>query len=136
MCSNSGVSMKKPVRSHTRSLRDVPTCRELVDMKRRVAACQILTFPDVRASADKIIKWMKQAAREGVEVVAFPEAALCGYPGDPNYWKRAKPEDFRRQERRMVGQTFLSGSQRQAGMPAPPAAARDRRRPGVLLLQQ
>ena len=31
-------------------------------MKLRVAACQILTFPDPKESADKVMSWMKRAA--------------------------------------------------------------------------
>ena len=58
----------------------------------RVAACQILTFPEPAASADKVIAWMQEAVRDGVEVVAFPEACLCGYVCDPEYWEKADPE--------------------------------------------
>jgi len=68
----------------------------------RVAACQILTFPEPEASADKVIAWMQEAVRDGVEVVAFPEACLCGYACDPEYWKRADPEAFREAEERVV----------------------------------
>jgi len=68
----------------------------------RVAACQILTFPEPAASADKVIAWMQEAVRDGVEVVAFPEACLCGYVCDPEYWKRADPEAFREAEKRVV----------------------------------
>ena len=40
----------------------------------RVAACQILTFPDVRKSAEKISAWMEKAAADKVDVALFPEA--------------------------------------------------------------
>jgi len=70
-------------------------------MKLRIAACQILTYPDVKKSADKILQWMKVAAKDKVDVVAFPEACLCGYPADPKYWKKAKPATFRGAERRV-----------------------------------
>ena len=33
----------------------------------RVAACQILTYPDVAASADKVLGWMERAAADGVD---------------------------------------------------------------------
>ena len=71
-------------------------------MKLRVAACQILTFPDPKKSTDKVLHWMKQAAKEKVNVVAFPEACLCGYPADPRYWKTAKPRTFQNAERRVI----------------------------------
>jgi predicted amidohydrolase len=71
-------------------------------MEIRVAACQILTFPEPSASADKVIAWMEEAARDGVAVAAFPEACLCGYACDPSYWEAADPEDFRRAERRVA----------------------------------
>jgi predicted amidohydrolase len=60
----------------------------------RVAACQILTFPSPQASLEKIVPWLGRAAEDGVEVVAFPEACLCGYAADSAYWARAEPEAF------------------------------------------
>ena len=63
-----------------------------------VAACQILTFSDLARSTAKILDWMRRAARQGVDVVAFPEAALCGYDCRPEYWRNARPEAFARQE--------------------------------------
>ena len=60
----------------------------------RVAACQILTYPDTRRSTEKICSWMEKAATEKIDVVAFPEAAVCGYCCDPAYWKSAQPRDF------------------------------------------
>lgn len=71
-------------------------------MKLRVAACQIRTFPDVKESTEKVLYWMKGAAKDGVDVVAFPEACLCGYPSDPKYWKRAKPAAFKTAEQRIT----------------------------------
>ena len=63
----------------------------------RVAACQILNYPEVDKSARKVVGWMEAAAKDGVDVVAFPEACLCGYAGD-DYWKTAKPGDFKAAE--------------------------------------
>jgi len=60
----------------------------------RVAACQILTYPDTRRSAAKICSWIEKAAQEKIDVVAFPEAVVCGYCCDPEYWKSAQPSDF------------------------------------------
>lgn len=71
------------------------------DNRIRVAACQILTYPDLEKSVQKIIKWMNTASDDGVDVVAFPEACLCGYQSDDNYWKKANPEDFENAEQKI-----------------------------------
>jgi predicted amidohydrolase len=63
----------------------------------RVSACQILTYSDVEKSTKKILHWIETAAQDGVDVVAFPEACLCGYAGK-EYWKTARPEDFKKGE--------------------------------------
>jgi len=68
----------------------------------RVAACQILTYPEPARSADKVTAWMEKAARDDVAVVAFPEACLCGYPSDPDYWKQADPAEFDSCEQRVM----------------------------------
>ena len=68
----------------------------------RVAACQIRTYPDVVKSADKIMHWMEEASAEGVDVIAFPEACLCGYPCEAGYWENADPEEFRKCEMRIA----------------------------------
>lgn len=67
----------------------------------RVAACQILTGPDVERSTDEVLRWMETAAADGVDVIAFPEACLCGYAGG-DYWTSARPEDFIKGESRVV----------------------------------
>ena len=66
-----------------------PSAREL-----RVAACQILTFPEPKRSAEKICSWIEKASKDKVDVVAFPEAAVCGYTCETDYWKAANPRDF------------------------------------------
>jgi predicted amidohydrolase len=66
-----------------------------MEMKIRVAACQIDTYPDTHESSGKIVEWINRASEEEVDVVAFPEASLCGYPCEPSYWEKADPEDFR-----------------------------------------
>ena len=76
------------------------TRHEVVEKKAgclRVAACQILTSPDVGKSAEKILQWIEKAAADDVDVIAFPEACLCGYAGG-DYWKSARPEDFQQGE--------------------------------------
>jgi hypothetical protein len=67
----------------------------------RVAACQILTGPDVGKSVEKVLQWIAKAASDAVDVIAFPEACLCGYAGG-NYWKSACPEDFQQAEARVI----------------------------------
>jgi len=67
-----------------------------------VAACQILTYPDLDKSVQKIVQWMKSASENGVDVVVFPEACLCGYQYDDSYWKKARPEEFESAEMRIV----------------------------------
>jgi omega-amidase len=68
----------------------------------RVAACQILTFPDTRRSAEKICFWIEKAAADKIDVVLFPEAAVCGYADDPEYWKAAQPKDFEAAESSII----------------------------------
>src|SRR3989338_5174630 len=54
------------------------------NMKRqtlRVALAQInSTVGDLEANAKKIIQYTKEAKRLGVDIIAFPELALTGYP--------------------------------------------------------
>src|SRR5688572_2536222 len=82
----------------------------------RVAACQILTYPEPEKSAGKIITWMRRAAEEGVEVVAFPEASVCGYAFDAAYWERADraafaaAEDVVATEARRLGLAVVLGT--------------------------
>ena len=40
----------------------------------RVAACQILSFPDVAESTEKVLKWIEAAAEDDADVILFPEA--------------------------------------------------------------
>ncbi|MHC4474725.1 MAG: carbon-nitrogen hydrolase family protein [Planctomycetota bacterium] len=67
----------------------------------RVAACQILNYPDVRKSTQKTLRWIETAAKDKVDVITFPEACLCGYAGD-DYWKTARPEDFEQGEAQVI----------------------------------
>ena len=55
------------------------------------------TYPDVEKSTKKILHWIETAARDAIDVIAFPEACLCGYAGD-DYWKTARPADFEKAE--------------------------------------
>jgi len=47
----------------------------------RVAAAQAHpVWLDPAATTDKVVTWLEQAAAQGVELVAFPETFLSGYP--------------------------------------------------------
>ena len=67
----------------------------------RVAACQILNDPDVEKSTKKVLSWIEAAALDGVDIIAFPEACLCGY-ADKEYWKTARPADFKKGESMVI----------------------------------
>ena len=71
-------------------------------MKLKVAACQILTFPDVEKSVQKTLVWIERAKDENVDVVSFPEACLCGYQVSQEYWDKADPEDFIKAENKVI----------------------------------
>ncbi len=71
-------------------------------MKLKAASCQILTYPDVQKSVTKVLHWIDKAKQENVDVIAFPEACLCGYQVDQGYWENAAPEAFRRAEEEVI----------------------------------
>ena len=71
-------------------------------MQVRVAACQIRTYPDVQQNTEKIAKWIRKASAQNVDVVAFPEATLCGYSCAEEYWAKAKPEEFATGEKTII----------------------------------
>lgn len=72
-------------------------------MNLRVSACQILTYPDVGKSTQKIKEWIGRAAKdEKADVVSFPEAAICGYPCVDGYWDNADPDAFIAAEKEIV----------------------------------
>ena len=71
-------------------------------MNLSVAACQILTYPDVQKSAEKIAEWIREASDQDVDVVAFPEASLCGYESTEDYWKKAEPDNFVSAEEKII----------------------------------
>lgn len=73
-------------------------------MKKRLAACQILSFANPAESADKVLFWMAEAAAAEVDVVAFPEACLCGYSCDEAYWRTADRRAFLAAEARVVAE--------------------------------
>ena len=71
-------------------------------MELHLAACQIRTYPDIDKSTNKIITWIQKAAAQKIDVVTFPEAALCGYAADPDYWKKVDPATFAQAEARVI----------------------------------
>jgi len=75
----------------------------------RVAACQILTFPEPARSAEKVLAWLERAAEDQIDVIAFPEACLCGYTCDEAYWKQADPAAFRVAEDQIVARARQLG---------------------------
>ena len=78
-------------------------------MHLRVAACQILTYGDLDKSVEKISHWIELACEEGADVVVFPEASLCGYQSDEEYWGQADPSDFESAEEKIVDVSRQSG---------------------------
>ena len=48
------------------------------------------TVGDYAGNAGKILSWVDQAARQGADLIVFPEAALCGYP----VWDLANKKQF------------------------------------------
>lgn len=71
-------------------------------MHKRLAACQILTYDDPLRSAEKVLHWMGEAAAAQVDIVAFPEACLCGYCCDDAYWLSADRRAFAEAEAAVV----------------------------------
>ena len=81
-------------------------------MELRVAACQILTYPEPDRSADKVTAWMEQAARDDVAVVAFPEACLVRLPQRPRLLETGRPRRVRQLRAAGDGRRRRSGSGR------------------------
>ncbi len=69
--------------------------------KIKVGACQMLTTEDVGKSADKVIEKLREAARQGVQILSFPEGTLFGYCCRANYWENAQLEWFQEAEARI-----------------------------------
>jgi predicted amidohydrolase len=70
-------------------------------VKRRIAACQMLSHPG-QDNASKIIDWIGKAAKERIHAVCFPEAALPGYAKNADYLHDMPPEGLWKQEKRIV----------------------------------
>ena len=67
--------------------------------KIKVGACQMLTTEDVQKSAEKVIEKLREAARQGIEILSFPEGTLFGYCCRADYWENAQLEWFEDAER-------------------------------------
>jgi len=49
----------------------------------RIGLAQINpTVGDIKGNTRKIIRWIEKARKQDVDVVAFPELAICGYPAE------------------------------------------------------
>ncbi len=68
----------------------------------KVAACQILTYSDIKQSVKKMISWLEKAKEAKVDLLLFPEMTLCGYVCDKAYWRQALPKDFIIAERQLI----------------------------------
>ncbi len=68
----------------------------------RVAAVQMHADEDIEANAGKIVAYLKQLAKEGVEVAAFHEGVIFGYSCRPGFWKRLDPVRVEKAEKRIV----------------------------------
>lgn len=70
-------------------------------MKRRIAACQMLSRPgDDHAS--NIIKWIAKAGKEKVNAMLFPECALSSYEKRADFMHDLPREGFAKEEKRIA----------------------------------
>jgi NAD+ synthase (glutamine-hydrolysing) len=70
----------------------------------RLALAQInLTVGDIRGNARKVLRWVEKAARLDVDIVAFPELTLAGYPAEDLLLKERFLEDCRSQLEKLAG---------------------------------
>src|SRR5947209_14507329 len=60
----------------------------------RIAACQMLTGPNVAVSLEKVLARLEECARQGVHIAAFPEGTLFGYCCEAAYWETAEARTF------------------------------------------
>ena len=68
---------------------------ESVNKKKiKVGACQMLTTEDVQKSAAKVMEKLREAAKQGIEILSFPEGTLFGYCCQADYWENAQLEWF------------------------------------------
>ncbi|MDQ1328326.1 MAG: Carbon-nitrogen hydrolase family protein [Candidatus Poribacteria bacterium] len=63
--------------------------------KIKVGACQIITTENVYQNTKRLLEKIKESAKQGIEIISFPEGALFGYCCDADYWDNARPEWFK-----------------------------------------
>lgn len=68
----------------------------------RVAACQLLTGTDLTANTERILGYIDQAAGQGVDVLLFPEACLCGYVSDKAHYEALGAKAIAAAEARVI----------------------------------
>jgi omega-amidase len=61
----------------------------------KVGACQILTSENVYQNVKRLTVKIKESAKQGIEILSFPEGALFGYCCDADYWNHARLEWFK-----------------------------------------
>jgi NAD+ synthase (glutamine-hydrolysing) len=70
----------------------------------RLALAQInLTVGDIRGNSRKIKKFIARAAKEGADIVAFPELALAGYPAEDLLLKKRFLQDCQSELQKLAG---------------------------------
>ena len=67
----------------------------------KIAACQLLTGPDVQLNLEQVILGIEKAVDLGVQILAFPEGCLFGYCCSQDYWDQMHPSIFKEAEDRI-----------------------------------
>lgn len=70
--------------------------------KLTVAAVQLHATEDIEENAKKVVAYLRQLAKEGVEIAAFHEGVLFGYSCRPAFWKRFDPARIAKAERQVI----------------------------------
>jgi predicted amidohydrolase len=68
----------------------------------KVATVQMHASEDIEANARKIVNYLKQLSKDGVEVAAFHEGVLFGYCCRPAFWKRFDISRIKKAEKQIV----------------------------------
>ncbi len=68
----------------------------------RIAVCQIPNERDLKASADRVVAWLKKASARRADVAVFPEVALGGYSRKRRHYDQLGCEACRAAERRVI----------------------------------
>ena len=81
------------------------------------AAVPHVTVADCRENAGHIIKQIKEAAYDGVQLIAFPELSLTSYTCGDLFGQRLLLEDAEQEMKRILDETSFSDILCVAGMP-------------------